>query len=575
MKFYKLLFLSVFGLAGSGLAEAAVPQSERDALLALYAATGGSHWHNKTAWNDAAGTECTWYGVSCDSGQTTVIGLSLKANNLKGPLPAKLTQLTHLIGSDFRYNAVYSTDPALIEFLDATGPIGSLPDTQTLDADGIVFSNVTATGFDVNWNPAAYSQAGGYRVYMAEQIDSDTGSVMTDFVQVAEVNDKASPYATLTGLVACRQYFVKVVSYTDAHDGNAEVQSDGISGPIIGTIPGYTDECTIIGSTYNDSFYLDAESPVMPAVVIDINHTADRTYYLRGDHVWFIDGSAGIDKLTVLGSGNNTWVLDSENGSKVNANGFSNIESFVGGSGRDSFLILAYSGDILTIDGGIGDDMLTGSNSPNDWSITGSDAGTLNGSVGFSNFQNLNGGSGSDLFTIYPGGNISGTLNIDLNDAVTHAEWINQDGVFEIIGSVEITPVFSSGPGEHDVSENTETGEVIVTFTSNRTGGLSITASRFSITKGNDDGIFKIDSDSGDISLVRPLDYETATRHELEISYYFGELGPMTATVIINVTDAAESGGCSLRAGTPFDPLWLLMLVTAGIYRMRKSKPSN
>jgi Leucine-rich repeat (LRR) protein len=66
---------------------AAIPASERAALIALYDATGGANWTTKTNWNGPAGTECTWYGISCSPGNDNVIGISLAANNLVGPVP--------------------------------------------------------------------------------------------------------------------------------------------------------------------------------------------------------------------------------------------------------------------------------------------------------------------------------------------------------------------------------------------------------------------------------------------------------------------------------------------------------
>jgi len=82
------------GLAGS--ASAAIPTSERDALMAVYSSTNGASWTNKTNWLGAAGTECTWYGVTCDAGETTVTRLLLYANGLTGSIPAQIGNLTSL-----------------------------------------------------------------------------------------------------------------------------------------------------------------------------------------------------------------------------------------------------------------------------------------------------------------------------------------------------------------------------------------------------------------------------------------------------------------------------------------------
>jgi len=71
-----------------GAAAAAVPTSERDALVALYNSTGGAQWKNNSGWNGAPGTECdTWFGVHCDEAGSTVIDIELGDNNLSGTLP--------------------------------------------------------------------------------------------------------------------------------------------------------------------------------------------------------------------------------------------------------------------------------------------------------------------------------------------------------------------------------------------------------------------------------------------------------------------------------------------------------
>jgi hypothetical protein len=69
---------------------AAVPAAQRTALIALYSATGGSHWTTRTGWLGSAGTECSWSGVTCNSAATTVVRLALSNNGLTGSLPAAI-----------------------------------------------------------------------------------------------------------------------------------------------------------------------------------------------------------------------------------------------------------------------------------------------------------------------------------------------------------------------------------------------------------------------------------------------------------------------------------------------------
>ena len=76
----------------AGVASAAMPQSEQDVLIALYNSTNGDSWLTKTNWKSAtgggsdAGTECTWYGISCTRDAATKIYLA--ANRLTGSIPS-------------------------------------------------------------------------------------------------------------------------------------------------------------------------------------------------------------------------------------------------------------------------------------------------------------------------------------------------------------------------------------------------------------------------------------------------------------------------------------------------------
>jgi Leucine-rich repeat (LRR) protein len=107
-----LWILSVL-LLSSGAAHAAIPTSERQALLDLYASTNGAGWTTKTNWNGAAGTECTWYGVRCNGAQTNVDHIDLPGNNLVGPLPATINNLGSLLVLKLENNKLSGSIPSL------------------------------------------------------------------------------------------------------------------------------------------------------------------------------------------------------------------------------------------------------------------------------------------------------------------------------------------------------------------------------------------------------------------------------------------------------------------------------
>src|ERR1035437_5526865 len=98
---------------GTPAVQAAIPAGERTALLDLYTGTNGVSWTNHTGWNGAAGTECTWYGVTCNAGGTTVTAINLATNNLTGTLPSDLNTLTNLVAFYAHQNQLTGSLPAL------------------------------------------------------------------------------------------------------------------------------------------------------------------------------------------------------------------------------------------------------------------------------------------------------------------------------------------------------------------------------------------------------------------------------------------------------------------------------
>jgi hypothetical protein len=68
--------------------------SDRLALEALFTSCGGADWANKGGWMTNAGLG-EWFGVTVDA-EGRVIDLDLSYNNLTGPLPSELQQLSAL-----------------------------------------------------------------------------------------------------------------------------------------------------------------------------------------------------------------------------------------------------------------------------------------------------------------------------------------------------------------------------------------------------------------------------------------------------------------------------------------------
>jgi hypothetical protein len=98
---YRIASLIVFILLalGTTAAHAQIPKSERQVLLDLYASANGASWTFTWPVTDPPGTECSWYGITCngnDPNNITVANIELPANHLSGSLPTSLPNLTHL-----------------------------------------------------------------------------------------------------------------------------------------------------------------------------------------------------------------------------------------------------------------------------------------------------------------------------------------------------------------------------------------------------------------------------------------------------------------------------------------------
>ena len=100
--------------------------TDREALEALYRATGGDSWDNNDNWMSTAVPVDEWYGVTIDN-SGRVIRLDLRYNGLSGSIPAELGDLANLISLDLRYNELSGSIPA---------ELGNLTNLKWLDLDG-------------------------------------------------------------------------------------------------------------------------------------------------------------------------------------------------------------------------------------------------------------------------------------------------------------------------------------------------------------------------------------------------------------------------------------------------------
>ena len=85
------------------------PETDREALVALYNATDGPNWRNNENWlSDAPIGE--WHGVATKEGR--VSALYLRGNGLSGEIPPELGNLTKLVWLGLNRNELSGEIPA-------------------------------------------------------------------------------------------------------------------------------------------------------------------------------------------------------------------------------------------------------------------------------------------------------------------------------------------------------------------------------------------------------------------------------------------------------------------------------
>lgn len=83
--------------------------ADRDVLVALYNATNGANWTNKTNWLSDSDLS-TWHGITVSNER--VIALDLANNNLTGELPGALGKLSDLKTLNLSNNQLHGPIPS-------------------------------------------------------------------------------------------------------------------------------------------------------------------------------------------------------------------------------------------------------------------------------------------------------------------------------------------------------------------------------------------------------------------------------------------------------------------------------
>ncbi len=162
------VLIAVCAVLYSAFAGAAIPASERQALLDFYNSAGGVNWIYSLGWNGVAGSECggtgasprPWFGLTCDSTNSHIIGIYLPQNYLVGTLPASLAQLTQLQSFNVSDNNYCGGSGSACSLGGSIPALTGLTQLQAFSIEGNSFSGsipalsglVNLQGFDVGRN---------------------------------------------------------------------------------------------------------------------------------------------------------------------------------------------------------------------------------------------------------------------------------------------------------------------------------------------------------------------------------------------------------------------------------------
>ena len=155
------------------------------------------------------------------------------------------------------------------------------------------------------------------------------------------------------------------------------------------------------------------------------------------------------------------------------------------------------------------------------------------------------------------------------------------DGIYNVSGNIIINiintndniPQFTDGLGVFSLAENVALGNVVTSLNVVDADGDTLS---YNLTSENNNGTFTLNSSTGVLTVTGPLDYETIKSYTLTVMVSDG-VNSTEGEVNVNVTDIDEApppsgsgGGCSLKPGAPFDPVWLFMLGVMIWYRLRR-----
>ncbi|MEQ8467688.1 two-partner secretion domain-containing protein, partial [Coleofasciculus sp. E1-EBD-02] len=289
---------------------------------------------------------------------------------------------------------------------------------------------------------------------------------------------------------------------TEDNAGDATfIDGDAISG----RISSFGNIQNLIGSNGDDTFSFTNNATISGA--IDGGEGIDTLDYSNNPNPAIVNlaaiGAENIEAAignvgsTLIGTNtDNTWNITANDTGTVNGTfSFSDFTNLSGGSANDTFQLnngVTFTG---TINGGGGDNTIIGSNTPNTWNLTNSNAGSINGS-NFTAINNLTGGSNNDTFQFNDGvtftGTVDGGAGIDTLDYSAYTSPLTVN--LAALGGVNIEQIAGTANATSTLIANNTANTWTITDSNSGTINDKLNFSTFSnLRGGNNNDTFSFD----------------------------------------------------------------------------------
>jgi hypothetical protein len=163
--------------------------------------------------------------------------LKLDKNKLEGAIPLTIMYLKKLKDnkSNFKWNALYTKNVDLKDFLNRKQEGGDWESTQTIAPKAIRATPLSQTSIKIKWERIAYRvDSGGYQVRYSTSKGGPYSRVGPD------VGAKTKTEVDVKGLKSRQTYYFVVQSWTSPHDNNQNTVYSGISNEVSAATRGTT-----------------------------------------------------------------------------------------------------------------------------------------------------------------------------------------------------------------------------------------------------------------------------------------------------------------------------------------------